>query len=50
MERHVDKEYIGITGIPEYTRAAARFALGAESEHINNGLVSEHFKQEILLS
>lgn len=40
MERRLNKEYIGISGIPDFTRASARLALGKENEQISNGLVS----------
>ncbi|XP_062502060.1 aspartate aminotransferase, mitochondrial-like isoform X2 [Corticium candelabrum] len=38
MERRLNKEYIGISGIPDFTRASARLALGKENEQISNGL------------
>ena len=35
----MDKEYAGITGVPEFTAAAAELAFGADSPVIKEGLV-----------
>ncbi|KAF9453765.1 aspartate aminotransferase [Macrolepiota fuliginosa MF-IS2] len=35
-----DKEYLGITGLPEFTQRAARLAYGAESVPLNQGAIS----------
>ena len=36
----LDKEYLGITGLPAFTKGAARLALGDDSEVIKDGRVS----------
>ena len=38
-EANLDKEYAGITGIPEFNKAAAELAFGSDSPIIKNGLV-----------
>ena len=35
----LDKEYAGITGVPEFTKAAAGLAFGADAPIITGGLV-----------
>lgn len=35
----MDKEYAGITGIPEFTKAAAELAFGADNQILKDGLV-----------
>ena len=36
----LDKEYLGITGLPAFTKGAAKLALGDDSEVIKDGRVS----------
>ena len=35
----MDKEYAGITGVPDFTKAAAELAFGPDSAPIKDGLV-----------
>lgn len=35
-----DKEYLPITGLPEFTKAAAKLAYGSESVPLQEGSVS----------
>jgi len=37
-----DKEYLGITGLPEFTKNAALLAYGADSAPLKAGSVSLH--------
>jgi len=37
---NLDKEYLPITGLPEFAKNAAKLAYGAESDPIRNGVVS----------
>lgn len=39
MASKLDKEYAGIAGIPEFTKAAAELAFGADSPVTTGGLV-----------
>ena len=36
----MDKEYAGITGIPEFNRLAAELAYGSGSKQLKEGLIS----------
>eukprot|EP00745_Piridium_sociabile_P041352 TRINITY_DN81614_c0_g1_i1.p1 TRINITY_DN81614_c0_g1~~TRINITY_DN81614_c0_g1_i1.p1 ORF type:complete len:431 (-),score=107.33 TRINITY_DN81614_c0_g1_i1:368-1660(-) len=38
VDAHLDKEYAGITGVPDFTKAAAELAFGADSPVLKNGL------------
>ncbi|KAL8590269.1 Aspartate aminotransferase, mitochondrial [Nucella lapillus] len=38
LDDRLDKEYAGITGVPEFTKAAAELAFGADSPVLKNGL------------
>jgi len=37
----LDKEYAGITGVPEFTKGAALLAYGGESAPLKEGRVSD---------
>jgi aspartate aminotransferase len=37
-DRNLDKEYAGITGVPEFCKSAAELAFGADSPVLKNGL------------
>ncbi|KAJ3365798.1 aspartate transaminase aat1 [Allomyces javanicus] len=39
-DKHLDKEYLGITGLPEFTKAAARLAYGDESSVLDEKRVA----------
>jgi aspartate aminotransferase len=39
----LDKEYLPITGLPEFTKSAAKLAYGAESEPLNANAVRPLF-------
>ena len=39
VQQNPDKEYLPITGLPEFTQAAARLAYGAESVPLNESRV-----------
>ncbi|TGZ84991.1 hypothetical protein EX30DRAFT_337422 [Ascodesmis nigricans] len=41
LERGLDKEYAGITGIPAFTKAAAKLAYGADSPVLNNVAITQ---------
>ena len=38
----MDKEYAGITGVPEFTKAAAELAFGADNQILKDSLVGWH--------
>ncbi|CAJ0592893.1 unnamed protein product [Cylicocyclus nassatus] len=40
MAEHLNKEYAGIAGIPEFTKVAARLALGESSEVLKEGRIT----------
>ena len=40
VERNMDKEYAGITGVLDFTKASARLALGADNPLVKEGTVS----------
>ncbi|KAB2579670.1 putative aspartate aminotransferase protein [Lasiodiplodia theobromae] len=40
VESNLDKEYAGITGVPDFTTAAAKLAYGAESKAIADGRIA----------
>lgn len=40
MKDLLDKEYAGITGVPEFTKGAAILAYGADSAPLKEGRVS----------
>lgn len=41
LERGLDKEYAGITGVPAFTKAAARLAYGANSKFLENVAITQ---------
>jgi aspartate aminotransferase len=45
MEDLLDKEYAGITGVPEFTKGAAVLAYGADSVPLKEGRVSSPTRQ-----
>lgn len=40
MEKNLDKEYAGITGVPELTTATAKLAYGADSKPLKEGRIA----------
>lgn len=40
VESNLDKEYAGITGVPDFTTAAAKLAYGADSQAIKDGRIA----------
>lgn len=43
INKNLDKEYAGITGVGEFLKGTAKLAFGAESSILADGLVSIHF-------
>ena len=39
--KQLDKEYLGIGGLADFTKSCAQLALGADSEVLKSGRVSE---------
>lgn len=48
MEKNLDKEYAGITGVPAFTKAAGELAYGEDSSVIKDNRVNEIFFYMIL--
>ena len=40
FEKNLDKEYLGITGLADFNKAAAKLAFGTESGVLDSGRVS----------
>ncbi|KAK3698929.1 aspartate transaminase aat1 [Vermiconidia calcicola] len=40
IQQNLDKEYAGITGVPDFTKAAARLAYGPDSAPLNEGRIA----------
>jgi aspartate aminotransferase len=46
---NLDKEYLPITGLPEFTRAAAKLAYGVDSVPLTRDSVSRKHSHHIIL-